>query len=104
MEAVSQIRIGVAGWSYKDWEGVFYPPAMSRKKIHALEYLAHFFDVVEINTSFYGHIKPELAKLWVRKVAGKSQFCFHSEAAPLVHAFAAGRDGADFSRIDQADG
>jgi uncharacterized protein YecE (DUF72 family) len=32
--------------------------------------------VVEINTSFYGHIKPELAKLWVRKVAVNPKFMF----------------------------
>jgi uncharacterized protein YecE (DUF72 family) len=76
MDVLSGIRIGVAGWSYKDWEGVFYPPTVSRKKIHPLEYLAHFFDVVEINTSFYGHIKPELAKLWVRKVAVNPNFVF----------------------------
>ncbi len=69
METAPQIRIGTAGWSYKDWEGIFYPPQVQRRKLHPLEYLAHFFDVVEINTSFYGHIKPELAKLWVRKVA-----------------------------------
>ena len=62
MEGTPHIRIGTAGWSYKDWEGVFYPPEVQRKKVHALEYLAHFFDVVEINTSFYGHIRPELAR------------------------------------------
>jgi uncharacterized protein YecE (DUF72 family) len=76
MEAASQIRVGTAGWSYKDWEGVFYPPEVQRRKLHALEYLAHFFDVVEINTSFYGHIKPELAKLWVRRVAVNPNFVF----------------------------
>jgi uncharacterized protein YecE (DUF72 family) len=32
--------------------------------------------VVEINTSFYGHIKPELVKLWVRKVAVNPKFVF----------------------------
>lgn len=69
MEAARQIRIGTAGWSYKDWEGVFYPPGMQRRKEHPLEYLAQCFDMVEINTSFYGHIKPELAKLWTRKAA-----------------------------------
>jgi len=76
MEGALQIRIGTAGWSYKDWEGVVYPPEVQRKKVHALEYLAHFFDVVEVNTSFYGHIKPELAKLWVRKVAFNPNFVF----------------------------
>jgi len=62
----SSIRVGTAGWSYKDWEGVFYPAGMQRRKRHPLELVARCFDVVEINTSFYGHIKPELAKLWAR--------------------------------------
>src|SRR5262249_36745275 len=62
----STIRIGPAGWSYRDWEGIFYPPGMSRRKQHPLEIVARCFDVVEINTSFYGHIKPEIAKLWAR--------------------------------------
>lgn len=42
---------------------------MTRRKEHPLEYVARCFDVVEINTSFYGHIKPELARLWSRKVS-----------------------------------
>lgn len=71
------IRVGTAGWSYKDWEGIFYPPGMQRRKQHPLEILARCFDVVEINTSFYGHIKPELAKLWGRKVdAVNPEFVF----------------------------
>ena len=41
---------------------------MSLRKQHPLEYLARFFDTTEINTSFYGPLKPELAKLWCRKV------------------------------------
>jgi uncharacterized protein YecE (DUF72 family) len=65
----SQVRVGTAGWSYKDWEGIFYPPGMSRRKQHPLQILAQCFDVVEINTSFYGHIKPELAKLWAKIVS-----------------------------------
>jgi uncharacterized protein YecE (DUF72 family) len=63
------LRIGTAGWSYKDWEGIFYPPGMQRRKLHPLEYLARFFDTAEINTSFYGPLKPELAKLWIKRVA-----------------------------------
>src|SRR5437660_7709972 len=69
MESSGKIRVGTAGWSYKDWNGVFYPDYLTARKIHPLEYLAQFFDVVEINTSFYGPIKPELAKIWCRKVA-----------------------------------
>src|SRR5690242_17411155 len=40
---------------------------MQHRKQHPLEILARCFDMVEVNTSFYGHIKPHLAKLWVRK-------------------------------------
>ena len=69
MAVGGQIRVGTAGWSYKDWEGILYPAGMSRRKQHPLEILARCFDMVEINTSFYGHIKPEIAKLWA-KIAG----------------------------------
>jgi uncharacterized protein YecE (DUF72 family) len=67
--APSRLRIGTAGWSYKDWEGVFYPSGMAIRKIHRLEYLARFFDTTEINASFDEPLRPELAKLWCRKVA-----------------------------------
>src|SRR5579863_8619801 len=67
MPGLRQIRVGTAGWSYKDWEGIFYPAGMARHKQHPLDFLAQCFDVVEINTSFYGHIKPELAKLWAKR-------------------------------------
>ena len=62
------VRIGTAGWAYKDWEGIVYPPGLKRTQ-HPAEYLARYFDVIEINTSFYGPIKPDLAKMWCRKVA-----------------------------------
>ncbi|MFZ0815387.1 MAG: DUF72 domain-containing protein, partial [Candidatus Sulfotelmatobacter sp.] len=81
----NNIRIGTAGWSYKDWEGIFYPSGMSHRKLHPLEYLARFFDTTEINTSFYEPLKPEWAKLWCRKVAGVNKnFLF---TAKLYRAF-----------------
>ena len=61
------IKIGTAGWSYKDWDGIVYPASLKKTK-HPAEYLAQYFDLIEINTSFYGHIKPELGLLWCRKV------------------------------------
>jgi len=67
MHPAHSIRVGTAGWSYKDWDGILYPPEVTRKKIHPVEYLARFFDVIEINTSFYGHIRPEHARLWSLK-------------------------------------
>ena len=81
----NDVRIGTAGWSYKDWDGIFYPSGMQRRKQHPLEYLARFFDTTEINTSFYGPVKPELAKLWCRKVAAvNKKFVF---TAKLYRAF-----------------
>lgn len=60
------IHIGPAGWAYKDWDGTVYPPQLKKEK-HPVEYLAQYFDLIEINTSFYGHIKPEVGKLWSKK-------------------------------------
>src|SRR5579859_3806497 len=83
--ALNEIRIGTAGWSYKDWEGVFYPPGMVGRKVHPLEYLARFFDTVEINTSFYGPLRAEVAKVWCRRAASvNSSFLF---TAKLYRAF-----------------
>ncbi|MGA7696111.1 MAG: DUF72 domain-containing protein [Candidatus Sulfotelmatobacter sp.] len=85
MELTHEVRVGTAGWSYKDWEGIFYPSGMQRRKQHPLEYLARFFDTTEINTSFYGPLKPEWAKLWCRKVAAvNKKFLF---TAKLYRAF-----------------
>jgi uncharacterized protein YecE (DUF72 family) len=79
------VHIGTAGWSYKDWDGVFYPSGMQRRRQHPLEYLARFFDTTEINTSFYGPLRPEVAKLWCRKVAAVNpRFLF---TAKLYRAF-----------------
>jgi uncharacterized protein YecE (DUF72 family) len=83
--AAHDLRIGTAGWSYKDWDGIFYPSGMQRRRQHPLEYLARFFDTTEINTSFDGPLKPELAKLWCRKVeAVNRNFLF---TAKLYRAF-----------------
>jgi uncharacterized protein YecE (DUF72 family) len=67
--AAANIFIGPAGWAYKDWEGIVYPPAVKRGKRHPLEYIARYFDLVEINTSFYGHIRPENARQWLHIAA-----------------------------------
>ena len=81
----AKIRFGTAGWSYKDWEGIFYPSGMQHQKTHPLEYLARFFDTTEINTSFYGPLKPEVVRLWCRKVAAVNpNFLF---TAKLYRAF-----------------
>ena len=81
---MGEIRIGTAGWAYKDWEGIVYPANLKRTQ-HPAEYLAKYFDVIEINTSFYGPPKPEVARMWCHKVADVNpQFRF---TAKLYKAF-----------------
>jgi len=74
-EIVAKLRVGPAGWSYADWKGYVYPER-KMKGFHEAAYLAEFFDTIEINTSFYGPIRPEHARLWVEKVAANPRFVF----------------------------
>ncbi len=67
---MSRIYIGTAGFSYKDWQGTFYPRGMKRSQ-HPLSYYARYFDCCEINTTFYGHLKPEWAQKWCDLVAAE---------------------------------
>lgn len=68
------IRVGPAGWSYKDWEGVVYPPHGSR--FDALAYLAGFFDTIEVNSSFYRIPPPTHATSWLKRIALNDDFRF----------------------------
>jgi len=69
------IRIGPAGWSYKDWEGVVYPQKPG-KAFDPLEYLARFFDTIEINSSFYRPPATTTTKSWATRVAENKNFVF----------------------------
>ena len=70
-----EIRIGPAGWSYEDWRGVVYP-AQRPRGFSELEYIAHYFDTVEINTTFYRPPSPWLARQWTHKVSHNPRFQF----------------------------
>ena len=70
-----EIRVGPAGWSYQDWKRIVYPDARPRT-FHEAAYLAQYFDVIEINTSFYHPLRPELARVWVRKISSNPRFQF----------------------------
>jgi len=69
------VRIGPAGWSYKDWEGVVYPPKPG-KGFDPLAYLARFFNTIEINSSFYRPPSTSTAESWARRVARRKDFTF----------------------------
>lgn len=69
------IRYGPAGFQYKDWEGVVYPSPRP-KKFDPLAYLAHYFDTVEINSTFYGPARPSTVDSWMRRVGHNPDFRF----------------------------
>lgn len=69
------IRVGPAGWSYADWEGIVYP----RKKpsgFHPLRHLARYVDCVEINSTFYATPRADFAQRWVRCIEDRPDFRF----------------------------
>jgi uncharacterized protein YecE (DUF72 family) len=72
---MSSLYIGTAGWSYPHWNGVVYPKLQSPGS-HPLELVSKHLDVVEINSSFYQFLKPELVKLWMKKVSSRPKFLF----------------------------
>lgn len=57
-----QIRIGVGGWTYEPWRGVFYPKDLTQKR--ELEYASRKLTSIEINGTFYGSQKPESFAKW----------------------------------------
>ena len=69
------IRIGPAGWSYKDCEGTVYPQKPG-KKFDPLEYLARYFNTIEINSSFYRPPTASTTTAWVNRVAENKEFAF----------------------------
>jgi uncharacterized protein YecE (DUF72 family) len=75
MAGKRKIRVGPAGWSYKDWQGVVYPQKPGAK-FDPLEYLARFFDTIEINSSFYRPFTTSTAKSWIRRVSDAVDFMF----------------------------
>jgi len=72
---LARIYVGPAGWSYADWNGVVYPTHRPRG-FHEAQYLAGFFDTIEINTSFYQPLQPSLAAQWLDRVAANPRFLF----------------------------
>jgi uncharacterized protein YecE (DUF72 family) len=70
-----RIRVGPAGWSYKDWAGQVYPQPQPRG-FDPLIYLAQYFDAVEINSSFYRIPDAKMTRRWVERVADHPAFRF----------------------------
>lgn len=73
--ARSPIRVGVAGWDYRDWKGVVYPDPRPRG-FDPLRYLAGYLNLIEINTSYYGPPRVPVARKWLARVQDVPSFRF----------------------------
>lgn len=56
------IRIGISGWTYPPWRGVFYPEGLPQKD--EMAYAANTFPTIEVNGTFYGLQKPTSFRRW----------------------------------------
>ena len=59
---VPDVRIGISGWTYPPWRGVFYPPYLPHRR--ELEFAAGRMNSVEINGSFYSLQRPSSYRAW----------------------------------------
>ncbi|HYO09198.1 MAG TPA: DUF72 domain-containing protein [Tepidisphaeraceae bacterium] len=57
-----QTRIGISGWTYGPWRGVFYPKDLAHKR--ELEFASRQFNSIEINGSFYSLQRPSSYETW----------------------------------------
>jgi uncharacterized protein YecE (DUF72 family) len=86
---MSNLRIGTSGWNYPSghgtWNGIFYPAKRSRAaakrgggapapKFDELAFYAEHFDTVEINTTFYGQPKADIARTWADRTPPGFEF------------------------------
>jgi uncharacterized protein YecE (DUF72 family) len=72
--AVSEgkIRIGIGGWTYEPWRGVFYPSDLPQKR--ELEYASRQLTAIEINSTFYSRQSPKSWATWAAAVPDDFQF------------------------------
>ena len=73
--AEKRIRVGIAGWSYDDWNGTVYP-ARTRDK---LRYIAPFVDIIEVNSSFYRVPTRRTVDSWISRTEDIPEFVFSAK-------------------------
>lgn len=67
-----RIRIGIGGWTYPPWRGVFYPDKLPQKK--ELEYASYALNAIEINATFYSRQSQKSWESWERTAPDDFQF------------------------------
>ena len=73
------VRVGTSGWSYPGgrgtWNGTFYPEKGARPRgFDELEYYARWFDVVEVNSTFYGQPRAKVTATWADRTPAGFEF------------------------------
>ena len=56
MKSSVSIRVGIGGWTFEPWRGVFYPVDLTQKR--ELEYASRKLTSIEINGTYYSTFKP----------------------------------------------
>jgi len=56
------VRIGVGGWTFERWRGVFYPPDLPQKS--ELSFASRALTSIEINGTYYSTFKPASWRKW----------------------------------------
>jgi len=67
------VFVGTSGWSYKDWEGNFYP--LGLRPSGYLGSYASVFGTVEIDSTFYALPRPSAVETWSERVPENFRFC-----------------------------
>jgi uncharacterized protein YecE (DUF72 family) len=67
-----KIRIGIGGWTYPPWRGVFYPEKLPQKQ--ELQYASSQLGAIEINATFYGRQSPKSWAAWEKVAPEGFQF------------------------------
>lgn len=98
--AKADVRIGISGWRYTPWRGVFYPKGLAQK--NELHFASRMMRTVEINGSFYSLQRPSSYLCWRRETPDDflfsvkgARFITHNKklrdcAPPLANFFASG--------------
>src|SRR3954453_22751792 len=56
------VRIGISGWRYEPWRGIFYPDGLAQRP--ELAFASRMLPTIEINGSFYSLQRPESYAAW----------------------------------------
>jgi len=66
MAKQGKIRVGIGGWTFEPWRGVFYPKGLPHAR--ELEYASRQLTTIEINGTFYRTQTPATFAKWAAEV------------------------------------